>query len=116
MGGLEGWPAEGRRTGGGGGWGRVVRQGVTEHAGHGWRRQTVRPVQDRAVHADVQRCTRGCTEMYAWMYRRVGLVKFIFASFNSCSNSILLSWRQAGQACSFGRRHMSHVRSLSLGN
>ena len=43
---LEGWPAGGRRTGGGGGWGRAVRQGVAERASRGWRRQAVRPVQD----------------------------------------------------------------------
>ena len=43
---LEGWPAGGRRTSGGGGWGRTVWQGVAERAGRGWRRQAVRPVQD----------------------------------------------------------------------
>ena len=49
---------------------------------------------DVHVRADVRPCTRGCTEMYARMYRGVGLGKFVFASFNSCSNSILLCWRR----------------------
>ena len=49
---FRGMAGRGRRTGGGGGWDRAVRQGIAERSGRGWRRQAVRLVQDRAVHAD----------------------------------------------------------------